>query len=134
MNSQLAKAFRNMIASKGAGMNNLNKAAINIDGEDRLRARLAAWKRAVEEAQGIRGGEDGEIWNIEAEREKAKAEKAEEKRLRELARAEKDKKIAFTIQELYKRIMRVERLSEMVDNQNDDPLKKSLNAASIPMV
>jgi len=134
MNSQLAKAFRNMIASKMGGMNNLNKAAINIDGEDRLRARLAAWKRAVEEAQGIRGGEDGEIWNIEAEREKAKAEKAEEKRLRELARAEKDKKIAFTIQELYKRIMRVERLSEMVDNQNDDPLKKSLNAASIPMV
>ena len=129
MNSQLANAFRKMIAAKMGGMNNLNK-AVNIDGEDRLRARLAAWKRAVDEAQGIRGGEEGEIWHIEAEREKAKAEKAEEKRLKELAKAEKDKKIAFTIQELYKRIMRVERLSEMVDAQNegDAGVRTSLQA------
>lgn len=49
MNVGLANAFRKMIAAKMGGMNNLNK-AVNIDGEDRLRARLAAWKRAVEEA------------------------------------------------------------------------------------
>ena len=129
MNSQLANAFRKMIAAKMGGMSNLNK-AVNIDGEDRLRARLAAWKRAVDEAQGIRGGEEGEIWHIEAEREKAKAEKAEEKRLKELAKAEKDKKIAFTIQELYKRIMRVERLTEMVEAQNegDAGVRTSLQA------
>lgn len=130
MNSQLASAFRKMIASRMGGLNNLNK-AVDIDGEDRLRARLAAWKRAVEEAQGIRGGEDGEIWNIEAEREAVKAAKAEERKQKELARAEKDKKIAFTIQELYKRIMRVERLSEIVEGQDAELLRDSLKTQNI---
>ena len=65
MNSQLAKAFRSMIASKMGGMNNLNKATVFVDGDDRLRARLAAWERAVEEARGYRGGEAGEIWTLE---------------------------------------------------------------------
>lgn len=43
MTSGLAKAFRNMIASKMGGMSNLNKATVLVDGDDRLRARLAAW-------------------------------------------------------------------------------------------
>jgi len=43
MNSQLAKAFRNMIASKMGGQKNASNAVIFVDGEDRLRARLAAW-------------------------------------------------------------------------------------------
>lgn len=114
MNSGLAKAFRKMIASK-MGMSNLNKATVLVDGEDRLRARLAAWKRAVDEAKGYRGGVDGEIWNLGAARELEKAEKAEARRQKELAKAERDTKIAFTIKELYRRVLRVERLSEIID-------------------
>jgi len=116
MNSGLAKAFRSMIASKMGGQKNLNT-ALYVDGEDRLRTRLAAWQRAVDEAKNYRGGEDGEIWNVEAEVEKEKAEKAEAKRLKELAKAERDTKIAFTVQELYKRVLRVERLSELAEEQ-----------------
>ena len=77
MNSGLAKAFRNMIAKKMGGVQNLNNATVLVDGEDRLRARLAAWKRAVDEAKNYRGGDDGEIWNIGAAREAEKAAKAE---------------------------------------------------------
>jgi len=43
MNSQLAKAFRNMIASKMGGAKNMQQAVVFADGDDRLRARLAAW-------------------------------------------------------------------------------------------
>jgi len=127
MNSGLAKAFRNMIAAKmGGGMKALNKASVFVDGEDRLRARLAAWQRAVEEARGYRGGEEGEIWNIEAAREAEKAAKLEAKKQKELAKAEKDKKIDFTIQELYKRVMRVERLAEIIEGSGVD-IKKALD-------
>ena len=80
----MAKAFRNMLSKKMGGMQNLNKATMLVDGEDRLRARLAAWKRAVDEAKNYRGGEDGEIWNIEAAREAEKAAKAEAKKQKEL--------------------------------------------------
>ena len=79
MNKGLAKAFRAMIASKMGGNKNLTK-SLYVDGEDRLRTRLAAWQRAVEEAQNYRGGESGEIWNVEAEVEKEKEAKAEAKR------------------------------------------------------
>ena len=60
------------------------------------------------EAQKYRGGEAGEIWNIEAEREKEKEAEAEAKRLKEIARAEKESKIAFTVKELHARVMKVE--------------------------
>jgi len=129
MTSGLAKAFRAMIAKKMGGMSNLNKATVLVDGDDRLRARLAAWQRAVEEARGYRGGADGEIWNIGAAREAEKAAKAEAKRLKELAKAERDKKISYTAQELYKRILRVERLTQLVEGSGveiDKTLKSNL--------
>lgn len=43
MTSGLASAFRKMIAGRMGGMSNLNKATVLVDGDDRLRARLAAW-------------------------------------------------------------------------------------------
>lgn len=129
MNSELAKAFRTMIARKLGNKDalNNNRGPSLVDNDDKLRARLAAWQRAVEEAKGYRGGDDGEIWNVGDAREAEKAAKAEARRQKELEKAEKDKKIAFTIQELYKRIMRVERLSEMLENSGVD-LPKSLKS------
>lgn len=121
MNSALAGAFRKMIAAKmGQGVKGLNTVSSLVDGDDRLRARLAAWERAVEEARGYRGNEEGEIWNLEAAREAEKAAKQEAKKQKDLAKLEKDNKITFTIQELYKRIMRVERLSEIVEARGID--------------
>ena len=35
-----------------------------VGGEDKLRARLAKWQSAVDEARIIRGGEENEIWNL----------------------------------------------------------------------
>lgn len=134
MTSGLAKAFRNMIAKKMGGHQNLNQANMLVDGDDRLRARLAAWERAVDEARGYRGGDDGEIWNIGEQREAEKAAKAEAKRLKELAKAEKDSKVAFTITELYKRIMRVERLSEMIEGSGIDLDKMLLDKQTMDQV
>ncbi len=96
MNKGLAKAFRALIQSKMGGNKELTK-SLYVDGDDRLRTRLAAWQRAVNEAQNYRGGESGEIWNVEAEVEKEKEAKAEAKRLKELEKAERDSKIAFTV-------------------------------------
>lgn len=96
-----------------------------VEGEDKLRARLAKWQGAVDEARIIRGGEDGEIWNMEAKRQAEKDEKERLKKEKELEKLEREKQTAFTIQELYKRILRVEKLTEIVNDQakNDiDPL------------
>lgn len=114
-----------MISKKMGGMNKFNKANVFVDGEDRLRARLAAWQRAVEEARGYRGGEDGEIWNMEAAREAEKAAKLEAKAKKEAEKLERENQIQFTVSELYKRIMRVERLSEVLESSGID-VKKHL--------
>mmetsp|Transcript_4563 Transcript_4563/g.6042 ORF Transcript_4563/g.6042 Transcript_4563/m.6042 type:complete len:114 (-) Transcript_4563:539-880(-) len=106
MNSNLAGAFRKMITAKMNGKTALSQAI--IDGDDRLLARLNAWERSVEEAQKFRGGEEGEIWHIEAEREKERAIEVEARRQKELERLEKESKIAFTVKELHARVMKVE--------------------------
>ena len=92
----MAKAFRTMIANK-MGAQLQSKTSALIESDDKLRARLAAWQRAVNEARGYRGGEDGEIWKVGEAREAEKAAKLEARRLKEHAKAEKDAKIAFTI-------------------------------------
>jgi len=129
MFTAMGSAFRKMIESKMGGKAELNK-ALFVDEDDRLRARLAAWQRAVDEARGYRGGEAGEIWHIEAEREAEKAAKAEAKRLKELAKAENELKISFTIKELYKRVLRVERLTEICESQGLE-VRKMLSEAGL---
>jgi len=119
-----------MIAQKMGGKGKMPNHSSLVEGDDRLRARLAAWQRAVDEARGYRGGDDGEIWNVGEAREAEKAAKLEAKKLKELARAEKDTKIAFTISELYRRIMRVEKLSEMIEGSGMD-LKKTLENSGL---
>lgn len=61
---------------------------------------------------------------MEAARQAEKDEKERLKKERERARAEREKQTAFTIQELYKRILRVEKLSEIVKDtgKEGDPL------------
>jgi len=62
---------------------------------------------------------------MEAKRQAEKDEKERLKKEKELEKLEREKQTAFTIQELYKRILRVEKLTEIVNDQakNDiDPL------------
>jgi len=121
MNSNLASAFQKMIQAKMSGNTALSRAI--VDGDDRLLARLNAWQRQVEEAQNFRGGEEGEIWHIEAEREKEKAAEAEAQRLKDIARAEKESKIAFTVKELHARVMKVEQQTLVLKEKGFDVKK-----------
>lgn len=58
--------------------------------QDRLRARLAAWERGVRYAHAARGGEDGEIWNLEAQKEAEREEKQKRKAEAEAAKHRKE--------------------------------------------
>lgn len=124
MKADEAKLYRDQIkVNQGNDAEGID-AIQAVGGEDKLRARLAKWQSAVDEARIIRGGEDNEVWNLQAKRQ---AEKDEKERLRkeaEQAKLEKEKQTAFTIQELYKRILRVEKLSEIVRDQGkqSDPM------------
>jgi len=124
MKAEEAKLFREELnARQGQDASGLD-AIQAVGGEDILRARLAKWNSAVDEAKVIRGGEENEIWNLEAKRQAEKDEKERLKKEKEQAKLEKEKQTQFTIQELYKRILRVEKLSEIVKDQGkiDDPL------------
>lgn len=68
-----------------------------VASQDRLRARLAAWERGVNYAKQQRGGEEGEIWNLEAQREFEKAEKERLIKEAEEAKLQKEKAIGNTI-------------------------------------
>lgn len=115
MNAGMAKAFRKLIKEKAEAE---NVAVADAEGlrarQDRLRARLAAWERGVKGAHAERGGEDGEIWNLEAAREAEKEEKARLIREAEEARLRKETEINNTIEELYKRILKIEDLSSRI--------------------
>lgn len=82
---------------------------------DLLRTKLKNWEKDKRNpAFKNRGGEDGDIWNLELAREEEKAEKERLKREAEIARLEKDKNTQNTINELYKRILKVEKLSAKI--------------------
>ena len=82
--------------------------------QDRLRARLAAWEKKTKQAYKNRGGVDGEIWEMEAQAERDREETARLKEEAEQARINKEKNIQHTNSELYKRIVRIEKLSERI--------------------
>ena len=130
MKAEEAKAFSAQVQMNKTGVTEVDglQQIQVVGGEDKLRARLAAWQRAVDEARLIRGGEDGEIWNIQAKRQAEKDEKARIKQQKEQEKLEKEKLTAFTLQELYRRILRVEKLSEMVKGDIlHDGTRDSLN-------
>jgi len=67
MNAGMARAFRKMIKKTETEMGvELQRKEQIVQSQDKLRARLAAWERGVNHARVQRGGEEGEIWNLEA--------------------------------------------------------------------
>jgi len=91
MKAEEAKLFREELNAR-AGQDASGLDAIQaVGGEDILRARLAKWNSAVDEAKIIRGGEENEIWNLEAKRQAEKDEKERLKKEKEQAKLEKEK-------------------------------------------
>ena len=115
MNAGMAKAFRKKLKLTAEKMQvEVQQAESAIAREDKLRARLKHWERGVNEAREARGGEEGEIWNLEAQREAEKEEKARLIREAEEAKLQKERAIRSTIQELYKRILKIEVISNKI--------------------
>lgn len=82
---------------------------------DELRTKLRNWENTKQKpAKRARGGEEGDIWNLEARVEEEKAEKERLKREAEEAKLRKETEINKTINELYKRILKIERLSSKI--------------------
>lgn len=109
MNGITAKAFRDMVKRKQVGLD-INKTRKAFNDSDKLRAMLAEWNRTVSHNRKLRGDEGDII--------KAHAIKEERDRQTAIARAEaaaKAKKgVNYTLHELYRRILKVEKLSERV--------------------
>ena len=126
-NSQMAVAFRKMIKQQQKAMDiEIEAKESRLAAQDRLRARLAAWEKKTKLAYNNRGGIDGEIWNLEAQ---AEADKEDQKRLKEeaeLARINKEKNIQHTNNELYKRIVKIEKLSERI--KDSGLMSKQINS------
>ena len=84
---------------------------------DQLYAKIKAWENGVREVKELRGGEEGNIWNLQYVKEKEDEEKARQAKIREEERKKKQQQIAHTVRELLKRIARVEKVSARVKNQ-----------------
>lgn len=85
MQSDEAKAFRAQmnISKNNSTLEEGLKAVQVVEGDDKLRARLAAWQRAVDEARAIKGGEEATIWALERQKEAEREEKERIKREKE---------------------------------------------------
>lgn len=82
---------------------------------DDLRRRLKKWeKEKVKPQRKKRGYDEGNIWTIEQRYKEEQDEKARLKKEAEEAKLNKDKQIQNTIDELYKRILKVEKLSDRI--------------------
>ena len=114
-NSKMAIAFRKMVKEKEKAIGVQIEAKENrLAAQDRLRARLAAWEKKTKQAYNNRGGIDGEIWNLEAQAEDDREEQKRLKEEAELARINKEKNIQHTNNELYKRIVKIEKLADRI--------------------
>lgn len=111
MNTAMAKAFTEMLAVKQKAMK-ADKLMASKQGKDRLKAKLQAWQKNVDGGRADRGGEEGEVWNLQTREEEHEAEaKAAGVTLQESTSAES---IDYTVNELYARILRVENLVDKV--------------------
>merc|ERR1712176_60969 len=115
--TNLADAFRKMIEKKAAEEQlKVQKQEDMMNKNDLLRTKLKNWEREKRNpAHNARGGEDGDIWNLEIRCQEEKDEKIRLKLEAEEAKKRKENEIKNTIEELYKRILKVEKLSEKID-------------------
>lgn len=111
-------AFRRMIEKKAeAEKMKLQHAEDILSKNDLLRTKLKNWEREKRNpAKTARGGEEGDIWNLEIARDEEIAEKERLRMEAEEAKLRKEREINNTINELYKRILKVEKLSAKISD------------------
>lgn len=78
-----------------------------------------------------RGGEEGHIWNLQYSKEKEDEEKAKIAKFKDEERRKKQMQIDFTVRELFKRIARVEKLSEKMRKTQKHTHKNSELASDL---
>ena len=77
-----------------------------MNDNERLRARLAAWKHNVDEERTVQGGQSSLIWNLEAQRLLEINQKASNRKQKEL---EDVLSMGYNSKELYLRMQRVQK-------------------------
>jgi len=117
--SDLGKALRKKI-QMSMGIQVEDTTVEKVKQTDQLLAKLVKWQKDVNDRQEDRGGEEGNIWNLQFVKEQEDEEKAkvakqleEEKRKRQLL-------ADYTVRELLKRIARVEKISGRMKNTKVD--------------
>lgn len=118
MNAGLAKAFSKMINQRQEQdkVNNIQRRGSIIGAGNKLRSLLIQWKKGVDNTQIYR---DIDVINMDTPEMRKKIE-AEELAAKQKAEADAlaaagDK---YTIEELYKKILKVEKLSDIVKTNN----------------
>lgn len=116
MNAGLAKAFSKMIAQRQEQetKNNISRRGSIIGAGNKLKSLLVRWNKGVDNTKLYR---DHDLINMDTpENQKKRAE--EECAARH--KAEQDAKLGqqYTLEELYKKILKVEKLSDIVKANN----------------
>ena len=128
MNAGLAKAFTTMIKKKQEADKEVHmRRSTMANAESKLRAKLIGWKKDLDQRHLVDAQED--IWDRETpeeERTRLAVDEVDVKAKADADAAQAAKKgVDYTITELYKRILKVEKLSDKVKILNNIGEKKT---------
>lgn len=116
MQADEAKAFRAQLKDTKITTEEDGLAAVQaVDSDDKLKARLAKWQRQIDEEKLRKSALERDIVEAEAYKQAELDETAKMREEREKEKLAKQQQVAFTIQELYRRILKVEKLATVVN-------------------
>ena len=107
MNAGMAKVFREFVVKKQQEMQSELAQNKNM-GREQLKAKLHAWSQKVTFDLVERGGSEVHAWNLTHNQDQIEVKKAEQ------AHVAAERKISYDVDELFLRILKVERLAEKV--------------------
>lgn len=107
MNAGMAKVFKEFVQKKQQEINTelFQKKSL---GREQLKAKLHNWSQKVNYTQVERGGEDVHAWNLTKKQDEIEDGKTQQ------AQVAADKRISYDVDELFLRILKVERMAEKV--------------------
>lgn len=111
MNAGMAKVFREYIQKKQAEMQSEQQLNKNMSKET-LKQKLQEWSAHVNKDKEQRGGEDVDTWNLTKQQDADNLEKQNQAQFLEHIKNQ----VTYNADELYYRILRVERTAENVKN------------------
>ncbi len=107
MNAGMAKVFREFVVKRQQEMQTELQQNKNM-GREQLKAKLHAWSQKVTFDLVERGGTEVHAWNLTHNQDQIEVKKAEQ------AQVAAERKISYDVDELFLRIVKVERLAEKV--------------------